>query len=1619
MRARELSILRLVNRTVCSALHLIVAMFWLVPFAARGINAQGFPPDYPPQISNSPIAGTVTTGSLPVTVDWCDDHGFIQHSDSLNGVNITSSLTYVTATSTPPRCTFHRQSTGTLSLTPGNNRFVIYGIDTHSQGGPGTTIYRYTTVQVSASYQPPTPQRSTIVDSFTVKNLLSTSQTIDLAAVCTGHISGCSAPASVTISSLGQARVAVSFATDTNGLAGGLYLKAWQAANSALRDSAFSGVTAVPSVSADFSFDNNDNQPAGLCAVNCFAATASYSTVPYFSLGTARSVSLMHNGDQVAVRPFVYADVSIFSGSTVPQEFWLQVKDSASGAFLSFTNGDTTKVRYAGTLSPVRLVAQVNASQYPTSMRTVYVTVTAVRSAYNEQYTFTTKLRIVNERTSSVARGWTIGGLQRLYVQADGTVLLTDGNGSATYFSGGCTAPCTLISPTGDFTRLRATGLIGSTTYVREYVDSTKVFFRSSGLMDSVADRFGNKVRFEYDASNRLSKVYDPYRTYNSGASRSFTALTYGTFGLTQIQEPGADGSPSGGRITQVRVASDSTLTAIIDPDGDSSRYTYDTSKRLQSIVDRAGNSRSYVYDATSWKIISIVAPQVSVDAGGGSTTLATPTTSLAAWQLVGLPVSTTAVTAAPTVRADTIQAEIIDPAGRVSRFTIDRWGQPLIVTEPMNRVTAIARSGTLDTSITYPNGRRDRVLYTGALPRMVQPFGHDSTIIAYGAYGQVHTTSGPNQPTLTNFIGTTGVIDSSEFGSNNYTTRYAYDSFGRVVRTLDPGKDTVSIHYETKFGNADTLRAPGGRYVFKRFDGRGRDSTAIALGGATTTTLYDSIGRVRQFNDGVHANPTTLSYDKLNLIRIEDPQHQVYRFAINPLGWRTATYDPADTLSRFTSYRYRADGVLTSLTNRRAQRIDFVYDSVGRLLSKRGPSNIVADSFAYNSQGTVILALNATSRDSIFLDGTGWADSTVTRFVADPSKRFHVSVRHDSQYRPTSLGIDTVAGITFPSRTFVWNSGTGLLTSIVLGTKTISVGVDNEGRRDSTTYEGALRRVDVFSTVHTVFQSSYNVAAIDTAFWRGYGVDSLGRMSQQSKHNGTGTLVSKYDYSANSELRRDQELTSTSGPDQCRGFGLKNDFGGSCLGMPGLTQSALLGFTYDSASNLTEERDSVAGTSIIGRYAVGNRDTSWAGVSYTYDLDGNRLRKRTGSDSVRFFWSADNRLDSVYSGGLRVHYEYNALGQLVRKSRNGVADRALVWAHQQLLVELNGSLNSRISEYAYAPNSMDQPIALMTGGTSVSATRYPQQDALGNVLGLASLSTVSEQVNYSPRGQASFNIGAAVADTNRLQWKGLRWESDSTELYFARARWYDPAQGRFVSEDPLGLRAGINEYSFASNDPIDGSDSEGLDGECPTNFRPVSYNYGDGDVFQYCERPGGDPGDSNGPSFPSSTVIFPPFPASLGPQIGLLDFSGSGSAVSAGSAAKGSATSQQMAQSRRDCVEAALAGASDGFIAGAVVGAGTGAALGATAGWIAGVPIGGAVGTAVGILAGAWSGPGDLAFAIVGGETGAVEGGVLLSGAGAVSGGVIFAQMGSISYGAAGAVAGAISCAVKNALRR
>jgi RHS repeat-associated protein len=63
--------------------------------------------------------------------------------------------------------------------------------------------------------------------------------------------------------------------------------------------------------------------------------------------------------------------------------------------------------------------------------------------------------------------------------------------------------------------------------------------------------------------------------------------------------------------------------------------------------------------------------------------------------------------------------------------------------------------------------------------------------------------------------------------------------------------------------------------------------------------------------------------------------------------------------------------------------------------------------------------------------------------------------------------------------------------------------------------------------------------------------------------------------------------------------------------------------------------------------------------------------------------------------------------------------------------------------------------------------------------------------------------------DTNPFRYCGEYYDSETGTVYL-RARYYSPKTGRFATEDPI--RAGLNWYTYANNNPIMFIDPWGLD---------------------------------------------------------------------------------------------------------------------------------------------------------------------------------------------------------------
>ena len=1140
-------------------------------------------------------------------------------------------------------------------------------------------------------------------------------------------------------------------------------------------------------VQIDGSMNNPDLISPSLCEAACFAATYSFSTVPYYSLDQPRSVTIVYNGDQRAPRPTIFADINGDDGTGVAiNNFTLSA--TVNGSAVTFLLTGSTQIVFSGNLGWIRLAGQFDASNLATN---IYPMVVSVKVSYadgvNVTKTISTQVMVINEASASVARGWTIAGVQHLYSATAGGYLITEGDGGGVRFTA-------LGAIAADYSILTFDN--ASATYTRSYADGSRTVFNSVGQEISAIDVVGRSIVFAYDASGRVTQIGDPYRKQPNG-SPTFIGLSYDANGLALIQQPAADGTPWAGRATTFSADASRCLSWAQDPDGGRTWFTCDGNGRLSTVQNRLAGVTTFGYDPVGWKLSQITLPQIPVDAGGGATTLTNPVLHFSPWQG-----SYANYRSSPT-------AYVQNAAGQTTMFLVNKFGQATDITDAAGRRTIVTTSGILPTRITSPDGWVDTLSYDtrGRVVRVV-PAGDSATVYHYNATGLIDSIGGPGARAEKLVYSGNQIAQEILFGSPQQTLNYTYDPVTlRPASIVDNAGHTTSYGYDSRFGNTSSTTVPGNRQTTKAVDGYGRDSAITVPGLAPRILQYDVVNRLTR--DSIGTERLSFSYPTLTEMDVDDAKNNHFTTTYNTLGMPVQECDP---LMHCSSTRYNVAGLVMSTTNRRGDIVSVTRDALGRMTSRSG-SNVVTNNYGYSANGRILAAWNAFETDSVFTDpgtvlGARATDSVVTWIDGRRYRVFH-SYRNGLQGTDTTRILSTNSPVIFSTRRASYDVA-GRLTSLYDGFNTSTFTWTSEGIAPTTlTYGVGGNRTTALTALHQVKQIGFSSLGPSNAFSRDYHYDGAGRIDQ-AHSPGDPTHAYTYGFDTNGRLQNYDfwSSCSQSAPDSTSGIA------NSCGAL-----ASHQAYVYDNMGNRIDH-GAVVNT--------GNRYQSFNGITFVYDNDGNVTQRNDPSTANRtFYWNAESQLDSVIQNNWdHVRYDYNAFGQPVRKLRsspsapNWAVDSYFLWDGDQLLAEFDPSGNRR-SDYLYFPGTVDQPYAHTIGATTPVGVRYQEQDQLGNVLGTMDNGNVSQTVTYDIWGKPLIQGNT----DNRLFWKGLMWEGDIVSLYYMRNRWYDPDVGRFVSEDPAGFAGGSNLFAFGRNDPVNASDPSGLGTDFYCVWSPASDN--------------------------------------------------------------------------------------------------------------------------------------------------------------------------------------------------
>jgi RHS repeat-associated protein len=736
--------------------------------------------------------------------------------------------------------------------------------------------------------------------------------------------------------------------------------------------------------------------------------------------------------------------------------------------------------------------------------------------------------------------------------------------------------------------------------------------------------------------------------------------------------------------------------------------------------------------------------------------------------------------------------------------------------------------------------------------------------------------------------------------GTFSYTeTLYATERAGQIMATSLPHAYTTPTRY-TSFGydvmgRRTWTRLPDGSQESVTYNGVA--TTVTDPRGYARTSVTDDRGRPIRIDEDSQVNPT---YAKADFT-------QPY---VRPGSAISTAYvrGPFDVLKQVSVTARDENGGGTTLL------AAMEYDDLGRRVSI-----VDADSgktvTSYNALGEVTSEGDANGQIHVM------ARDNIGRIIADYS---------------TQDGTNYFQWDTAPN-------GVGALASATSHDQvTTFYGYDAFGRRNESWASTPLgptgqieRTYDAYGRVSSIgypVVTGHNDGLIVT-----YGFDAVGEPSSVSSNDTSAPVAWKAtDWQADGQLRHEQYGTPAVGAsgdaggttrtyDQDRGW-LKD------IRTDGDTTIQKLHYEYDTAGNMHERDDAVAGTketfhndflnrldtwsyvtsagtttttlgytdlgAILSRttsgasgstvlsYVNGTRDASGAGGnegvhalksvgkdSYAYDAKGNQITGPTRGAKYTSF----NLPKSITKDGATTAYLYDAGHQRVAKTGPHGSTLYLGGLYEKR-IDTNG-----IPTHIFYVPGANRVVAQVEwtadpvhGTISARKVNYLHDDHLGSIESVTGAQTTTQHLKYDPFGrridaQTLFALQAPSLASLTYGFTAQEHDDD-LGLINMRGRMYDPSVGRFLSPDPLvpdpKSSQGYNRYGYVYNNPLRFSD--------PSGFAPRKD--GEGTASPPNVACGGDRGtySPDGNCNPPGSVTIDPKtpvdPASGFPDLGVAD---------------------------------------------------------------------------------------------------------------------------------------------------
>ncbi|MBU6303731.1 MAG: hypothetical protein KGS60_19460, partial [Verrucomicrobia bacterium] len=888
------------------------------------------------------------------------------------------------------------------------------------------------------------------------------------------------------------------------------------------------------------------------------------------------------------------------------------------------------------------------------------------------------------------------------------------------------------------------------------------------------------------------------------------------------------------GRVTRIVRSHESGVPAV-------ATNHYNAKGQLVRTVDPDGVTLLFAYNDLGDRIITAVDLNRNglIDPAGPDRILSTERS----WSTRGGKATRRSVAKVLTSAGSTSSTDLV-----VTENTVEGWDiWNTVAGLTFHESTVLEGQGNRTLTRTFPDGTREVTRIIGGRIASLTRLAATGARISLEEYGYdplgrlVSSTDARTGATTLTWDENDQMVSLAEPGDR--LTSFAYDAAGRIVQTVFPDGGVV-VQGWTPLGLLQSQSGARTYPITFAYDSQGRRTSMTTTAGITRWSYHPESGRLA---GKLHPDQRGLTYTYTaagRLARRTSARGIVTAYSYDA-GGEVSLIDYSDATPDLTYQRDRI-GQIISVAQASGMTTSFQYavDLSGEVESESisgGPLHGITIDPGYDA---------LQRRDRLLVSGSAGAPwSHAQSYAYDPAGRLSGIATAEQAFAYSYLTDSDLLGTTV-SRT----NGQPVLTVARMW--------DSKDRLASVTSAAASGWGQQYAYHHNTADLRDRVTREDGSH-REVAYDALGQVTGVTGRNQADQIVPgeefRYTYNAiGNRLTARQGWAGNDTLTYVPSTGDGTQYGS--ISHPGLTlatgradSSAVITIDGQPVSHrqgdffahelrlgnaagpaartitIAATRQGLAGSETETREAF----VPAAVVTPEYDYDGNL----TFDGWLEYTWDAENRLKTIKprtglsppgsaSRDFRHAFTYDHAGRRIRRQtwvtlagkEYPAADDLFVYDGWNQVAVLHADTKQPRQTYTWG---LDASQSLQGAGgvggllkltdAATGTSHFPAYDGNGNLTALVNASTGAPTAtyDYDPFGNLLQATGP-FAENNPWRFS-TKPVDEFTGQYFYGYRDYDPAQGRWLSRDPLGEAGGVNLYGFVGNDGVGQIDLLGL----------------------------------------------------------------------------------------------------------------------------------------------------------------------------------------------------------------